>query len=455
MKRKILSVLLACVMVSSLTACGGEEAGKDDATKEEITEEKDEAGDAEAASEEGDVSLIAAWWGSQNRNDKFTAAFDAYTESNPNVTFEHQINTFGDHMTAVSAAAASDTMPDLVMLQTDYLKTYTDADKLLDLTPYIESGALDTSNISENVIATGMVGDGIYGISAGNNAGAMIYNKTLLDENGITIENFMDIDTFMDVCREVYEKTGVKTQIGNYGVWLEFMSRESGAPFFDGKALGAASADVYVPFFKMIENGYKEGWLLDQGIVTANGEELEAQAIVKYTSPETQSWCSFFNSNQMVALQSSAPEGMELDLVTMPIGDHKKAAYVRQAMCWSISANSANVDEAVAVLNWWINSEEANEIVMGEPGVPANSEIATYVSGMLDETTAKTFDYVNDIVIPNCSAGDPPAEAGAPRVRGELMTGVVEKVAYGEATAEEAAQELFEKGNAYMAEDAS
>ncbi len=456
MKKKLLSILLACAMVCTFAACGDseEQGGADKEQGEETPDEEEPAGDETAGDGEA-INLTAAWWGSQDRNDRFSNAFDAYTAENPNVTFEFQINTFSDHLTALSASAASDTMPDLAMLQTDYLKTYTDADKLLDLTPYIESGALDLSNVSESVISTGEVDGGIYGISAGNNAAALIYNKTLLEENGIEIKNLMNYEEFMDVCRQVYEKTGVKTQFDNMATWLEHLARENGTSLFDGNALGVESADVFLPFYEMVETGREEGWLIDQGIQTSNGTATEEQAIINYSSPETQSWCSFFNSNQMVAMQNSAPEGVELDLVTMPCSDPSKAYYIRQAMCWTIAAGSENVDEAVAVLNWWINSEEANGIILGEPGVPASTEMANYVAEQLDEATAKTFTFVTDVVTPNSAAGDPPAENGAAQVRDEVANGVCERVSYGELSAEEAAQEFFTQGNEIMANSAA
>lgn len=441
MKKKLLAALLATTMVFSLTACG------DTSTSESSTK-------ASSTTAE-DVTLAVAWWGSQNRNDKFTAALDAYTADNPNVTFETQINGFSDHITAISASAASDTMPDLIMLQTDYLKPYTDADKLLDLTPYIESGALDLSNVSDSIISTGIIDGGIYGISAGNNAAALIYNKTLLEANDIEIDNYMNYEEFMDVCREVYQKTGVKTQFDNIATFLEFISRENGTGLFDGAALGADSYEIFLPFFEMIETGLKEGWLMDQSIKTANGGSTDAQAIVNYSTPETQSWCSFFNSNQMVAIQSVAPEGVELDLVTMPCEDPASAYYIRQAMCWTISAGSDNIDEAIEVLNYWINSEKANDIILGEPGVPASDKIATKVAAQLDETTAKTFNFVSEVVSPESSASNPPAESGASRVRDELAVELVEKIAYGEMTAEAAAKEFFDEANKIMADSAS
>lgn len=83
-------------------------------------------------------------------------------------------------------------------------------EQLLDLNPYIESGALDVSNISDDVLAMGEIGDGNYGIAAGLNAGCLLYNKTLLDENGITLKDNMTLDEFIEVAKEVTEKTGYR-----------------------------------------------------------------------------------------------------------------------------------------------------------------------------------------------------------------------------------------------------
>ena len=45
------------------------------------------------------------------------------------------------------------------------------------------------------------------------NAPSLFYNKTLLDSLGITVKDNMTIDEFEAVAREVYEKSGVKTDL--------------------------------------------------------------------------------------------------------------------------------------------------------------------------------------------------------------------------------------------------
>ena len=50
-------------------------------------------------------------------------------------------------------------MPDLIQMDYKYLDQYVNNGQLLDLTPYIESGALDATNIPENVLEMGVVGE--------------------------------------------------------------------------------------------------------------------------------------------------------------------------------------------------------------------------------------------------------------------------------------------------------
>ena len=65
---------------------------------------------------------------------------------------------------------------------------------------------------------------GLYAINAGVNVPTVVYNKTLLDENGITINDNMTLEEFYAVCRDVYEKTGYKTDVfyGNGADYLGY-----------------------------------------------------------------------------------------------------------------------------------------------------------------------------------------------------------------------------------------
>lgn len=401
------------------------------------------------------VELVVAWWGSQTRNEKFIAALDRYMELNPNVKIETQTNGFNDHMISLAASAASGTLPDVSMSQSAYMAQYVDAGQLLDFTPYF-GNLFDRSNISDAVLDTAKFGDGIYGITAGVNALALVYNKTLTDSLGITVKDYMTLDDFMDISREIYKKTGVKTAFAyNQAQYIEYLVRAEGYVLFGEDSLGVPSYEALLPYFEMIETGRNEGWLIDPSIIVGAGSSMSLDPLTVFTTPDTQSWMTVVNSNQLVSVAQDKPEGMELAITTRPTPDASKSLYLRQAMCWTVSANSKNIEESVKLVNWLTNSEEANAIIMAEPGVPASSTMTNYVAGLVGENEKKAMDFINDVVTPLATAPNPNAGAGASQIQDGLIPELDELVQYGELSAVDAAKRLFNEGNQMMADAAS
>lgn len=417
--RKFVALFLALTLALSMTAIAGAEG----------------------------TTLNVAWWGGQGRNANFEAALAIYEQEN-GVAIETQTNGFNDHVTSMSTAGASGDLPEMFMLQSSYMGNFIDGGMLVDLYPYVESGALDLSKVPESVIATGVVDGKLYGICAGVNAPALVYNKTLMEENNIEIKDGMTIDEFCLKAAEIYEKTGVKTAVTNWTTMTEYLARGFGRHMYENGVLGVESAEEVTPYFGILERGYQEGWLIDYSII-ANAMDVAEQPLVTGAEPEFSSWCAFYYSNQVEALQNAAPEGMELAITTWPTDTLTESNYLRQAMCWCISAQSENIDEAVALLNWWTNSVDAQNCVAGEPGVPANSEVATAIIPKLSEASQKAFTYVTDVVTPACSPANAPASAGFSEV--DVLIGELnEMVSCGMMSAEEAAQQLFEEGSAIM-----
>lgn len=398
------------------------------------------------ASAEG-ITLDVAWWGSQGRIEAFEKALDLYSQST-GVTISTQTNGFSDHITAMTTAGASGDLPHMFMLQSAYMGSFIEGGMLVDLTPYVQNGTLDVSKVSQNVLDTGVVDGALYGVSAGTNAPALVYNKTLLDANGITVKDGMTLEEFCVLAKEIYDKTGVKTAVTNWTTITEYLARAEGYHMFADGKLGVDTYEALLPYFQLVERGYQEGWLIDYSVV-ANATATEEQPLVTGAEPEFSSWCAFYYSNQLQSLQDAAPEGVELSLTTWPSDNVAASNYLRQAMCWCISSQSDNVEEAVKLLNWWINSVEAQSCVLGEPGVPANAEVATAIKPLLTVPAQKAFTYITDVVTPNSSATNAPASSGFTEVD-VLISELNEQVASGLMTADDAAKQLFEQGTAIM-----
>lgn len=390
-----------------------------------------------------EAHLNVAWWGNQTRNDRTQAVLDMYT-AETGTTFDVTMNTWNDYWTTLATASAGGQLPDVMQHSTTYIQQYVDNGLLLDLTPYIESGALDMSHVGESVLELGRVNGGIYGICVGTNSLACLYNKTALDAAGIQVSDLTTMDDFMALCKEVYEKTGYKTDLG-YGTesMLPYIVRGLGKDLFvDGK-LGVTAEDMeYV--YGLYERGVQEGWLLGGEVLASLvAGSVEQNPMVYGSDPANMSWCAFNWSNQLAAMQAAAPEGMTLGLTTIPSPDPVKSGYVACSMYFSIAANTADPDEAVKFLNYFINDVEANKVLLGDRGIPVSSVVGDAISDDLDEITKQVVAFVNNVVVPNSSATPATDPDGAGEVHAAHRE-LLEQISYGSISARDAAEMFVE-----------
>lgn len=440
-------------MIVGLTACGSSNepaatASTDSGNTAATT--ADNSGSAAA----GNVSMTFTWWGNQIRNERTQAVLDLYSEQNPGVTFDTQPAEWNDYWTKLSTLAAGNSLPECLQMDYSYLAQYVAADLLVDLTPYVENGTLDVSNVSEGIQDASSIDGKMYAVCAGVNAPALFYNKTLLDSLGITVKDNMTVDEFESIAREVYEKSGVKTDLpysagDNY---LPYAMRAHGVTkLFNEDSLNVTDAASLVPGFQIYEDGVKDGWIIGADVhaeLTSNS--VEQSPLVYFSSEATQSWCGFFWSNQLSAMVAAAPEGMEIGITTWPSENPQKSNFLKPSQFFAVSRDAGeNEAEAVKVVNYLLNSEDANKILLGERGVPASSVVASAIAPLQDETAQVVTKYVNDVVTPNCSAISPAIPDGANEVY-DYYNQLVDKILYGQMTAQEAAEDLFKMGNQIM-----
>lgn len=450
--KKMFMMAAAGVLAVSLTACGGNQksatesvnagAEKTEAQKTEASQEKTET---EGKAEEKHMTMT--WWGNQVRNERTEAALDLYSEENPGVTFDSQPAEWNDYWVKLNTAAGSGELPDLVQMDYKYLAQFVDSNSLVDLTPYMDDGTIDTSNINPSTLDQGKIGDKIYAVSLGLNAPAMFYNKTLTDQLGIEIKDNMSMDEFISICKEIYEKSGVQTTIAyNDGEnFIEYMMRDQGYVLFENGKLGVPGPEPLEKFFALYEQGVKEGWHVSPDIYAERTLGSVEQQPMVYGG---EAWCQFNYSNQLTAVEKTAKEGIgfEVGITTWPADHPEKANYLKPSQFISLSVDSKNPEEAAKVINYFTNSQGCNDILLAERGVPISSVVAADTAEKLDDVNKRIVNYINDVVTPSCSKINPPSPDGTSEVL-KVIDQLEEKVCYGEMTAAEAAKQLFEEGN--------
>lgn len=422
--KKILMLFIAAILVSGMLFAGGANDSKN--------------------TEDGKVTISVYWWGNQVRNDLTQKAINLYMEEHPDIIINAEFADWSGYWDRLSATAAGGNMPDIVQMDYAYLESYVSNGLLTNLSPYIESGAIETSDIPDSVLASGIVDDSVYGISLGNSAIMMGYDKDITDKAGVEIPLEVTLDELYAIGEEIYEKTGVATYFDGGINMLKMIARNSGSYMFDELAAGDDTSARR--FFEEVQRFQDAPFAISPDIlVEKNADIVELKPILDGTS-----WNDFCAVNQYVAVCNAA--GKDLGMLMYPKTDDSvaEAMYLQPSQYFTIAETSEHKEEAAAFVDWFINSEEANLILMGERGTPANTEVAAVLAENVDERTKAVFDFmdkVSEIAVPL----DPPDPQG----RGEIeaiLKSTVEDMRAGALTPEEATEEFVARAQQILNE---
>ncbi|MDO4295990.1 MAG: ABC transporter substrate-binding protein [bacterium] len=448
MKRKVMALSMAAVMAASLTACGGASSTSTTAASgDSSTSTTAASGDTTTAAASGDqVNLKICWWGNQIRNDVTKKAVDLYMSQNPNVKIDIEFTDWSGYWDKLSAMAAGGNLPDIIQMDYSYLNQYQKSSQLADLTPYLEDGTIDHSKIPDSIIESGSIDGKCYALSLGSNAPVMVYDKAITDEAGVTIPEQPTIEELYEIGNTIYEKTEVKTYYDGGINMMQIVARGNGSHLFD--EIAANTVDSLAKHFAYVEQfNTAEAAISPDLLAEKNPDLVETKPIIDSTT-----WNDFSFSNQFVSIVNAAGRDLAVCMYPQAEDATTQPMYLKPSQFFSIAETSQNKEEAAKFLNWFTNDVDCNKILLGERGVPVNTEVAEAIKGDLDANTQLVFDYVT-------SVGEiaTPIDAPDPAGKGEIEAlgkTKVEDLRYGDGTAEEIATSFLAEANKILTEAA-
>lgn len=454
MKRRIAATFMAIMTVAaSIAGCGGGNSSGSGTQASQASQQteataKETAGEttAQAASDGEKVTLNLCWWGNQLRNDVTKKAADLYMSQNPNVEIKIEFTDWSGYWDKLSAMAAGGNLPDIIQQDYSYINQYQKSGQLADLTPFIESGIIDTSKIPDSIIESGSIGGKCYAISLGSNAPMMVYDKTVVEEAGVTLPEQMTLDELYDVSRQIYEKTGVKTFFDGGLVAMQLIARARNSHLFDELAAGDSTSSK--EHFANVDRFAKAEFSISPDLLAEKNPALvETKPIIDCTT-----WNDYSFSNQFISISDTA--GRDLGIVMTPMANDAdgQPIYLKPSMFFSIAETSPNKEEAAKFIDWFTNSVECNQILMAERGIPINTEVADAIKPDVDPVSQTVFDYIAEVgkvAVPI----DDPDPAGKGEVEA-LADTIVENLRYGDITADEAAESFVAEASRILSEAA-
>ena len=391
------------------------------------------------------------WWGSQTRHDLTVKLIEKFEELNPDIDVVMDYSDWSGYWTKLPAQVAGGQTPDVFQMDYAYLSQYAENGVLAELDSYIADGALDMSDVSENVLASGQVGGKTYAISTGTNAPVMLYRKDILDELGLTLPMNPTMSEYTTVAKAVYEATGLRdTYVTDCtAVILRIHLRNYGLNLYneDATALGFDDPKYIVNMWKLALQAQEEGWGLMPG---------EAAAVTAFDSMVVDAWSRFQNSNELQAYRDAT--GKDISMVMLPSMDDATtpALFLKPAMFWCVGSDSENKEAAVRFINFFTNSPECFDIVGIERAVPISAKMREYVAPSLNETSQEVVAYIDFVSQPGMTSPLMNADPAVASTVSELLDQYSEQVRYGMVDDLEAtARQFMDEANEILAKAAT
>lgn len=437
-------------MALVVAACGADEGEDDPAAAEaEPVEAADDEPDegaveepGEAAGDQDPVQLRMAWWGGDLRHDLTNQALDLFEDRHPHISVEREFSGFSGYLDRVLTQFAGQSPPDVFQVWSDVLREFVDRGQLLDLGT-VSPDPLNTDTFTPELLEGGMVDGTLYAMVFGTNTQDIVYNADLFDEHGIEHpQDGWTWDDLADLGAQVTEATGgdvhgVRDLSFNPQTFEVFV-KQRGGNFLDGQGLAFERDDLvdwWTMWADMRETGaasppditaeYDTGW----SIMTAGDAAM-----------------TFTYANQINAVIGES--NFEVGMVLMPEGTDTSGQYLRPAMHLTVASSTDHPEEAAMLMDFLLNDPEANEILGLERGYPGSAEVEEIVTEGLDEPTQRFADLMTHVREVGAATPEP-APPGAADVI-SIFTEVAERLAFGQLSVDEAADEFFQRAEAEL-----
>jgi multiple sugar transport system substrate-binding protein len=397
------------------------------------------------------VTLRLAWWGNPTRDERTMKVVELYMAKNPGVTIETETTGWASYWDKLGSQAAARNLPDIIQQDYTYITGYANKKLLLDLSSYVISKKIDLTGVADTFTSGGKVNGKLYGISLGTNAVCFILDPAVIAKAGLTAPGpNWTMSDFEKMATTIFQKTGVQIPVFSptdpkvqFNDWV----RQNNELFFnkEGTAVGF-KAPILVEFFQT------QLRLLKSGVMTK--PDISFMQVTPQESPLTkgQEWQTMVWSNQVVMTQ--APMNRPISVVLLPkIANSKKSGtFLKPSMFFSVTNTSANKEEAVKFLNFFINDIEANKILLAERGIPIVPKVREALKGIVDPINKQIFEFIDLAGNKNSSSIDPADPVGSGEVL-KIFRTIDQEVLYGTTSPKDGADKFIKQANIVLAKN--
>jgi len=422
----ITALLLACVL--ALSAC-----------------------QTKAPAKEEVVTILWAFWGSPAEAETHQKVADAFMAEHPNIKVETMVEPWGDYFTKVQtlwASGDSAAIPNVLFLWPT--PRYAAEGVLENLQPWIEKSGYDLDDYWPALLESAMYQGDVYGFPRDIGLEVLYYNKDIFDEVGLDypVEGW----TWEDLLAAADKLTVVESsgRVARYalgmegGKYLLWVNQNKGSILDDMRnpskcTLTEPAAVEAIEFFAdMMDNDFA---MRDATLSQAGGDAAVFQSGQVAMIIQNASRVSAFNAADM-----------NYDVAPMPIPKGGQRAASAGGAAWVMSAGSDNKEEAWAFLSWLQSTDGGQKMytASGEifPALRSTARSDAFLKADQPPTNRQAFLTEGE----NAKVGRFGYFPEWGELDGSIIGPGMQKVWAGEATPGEAAAEICEQVDAFLAE---
>ena len=447
---------LACLFMtglmaaSALTACTNEPApAASNAPEGETTTGKAAEKTTEKASAD-QITLRFMWWGGDARNEATLAVIDQYEKLHPEVKIEAEMNSDQGYIDKVSTMLANGTAPDILQQNVDSLPDFISrGDFFVDFKDYPE--LFDPSGFDETFISQFGTFDGkLLALPTGMSCLATVANTAAAEACGVDLTKQITWDSMLEEGKALHAQNpdyyfmNVDTKILCEYVLRPYLRQITGESFIiDSEKKMSFTREQLVEVLTYIKDCY------DGGVF----EPAEDSATFKgqiHTNPK---WIdgkfvfAYGPSSSISLLMDAIPE-TKCSVVQMPMAEDRVSDgyFADTPQYMTVNKNSEHVEEAVKFMDYFYNDAQAQETLKDVRSVPPTKTARALCAekGLLNATVVEAVDLAAGLNGRSDKGYTTSAEVYA------IQEDMIESVAYGQSTPEEAADNAIDLISDYL-----
>lgn len=396
-----------------------------------------------SSSGNGKSKLRMTWYGGDERHKVYNKVCDLYQKRNPGVTIAREPAEWGAYWERLATQAAGRDEPDVMHFTNMQLREF--AGVLEDLGPYVKNGTLDMSGFQDELVDSGSVDNTYSAAPVGFLILCTLANRTKLAEAGIELPE-LDGEWTWEEFRRLGRRAADRlpsdawftTDLGGSARVFNSYVRGRGKLLFDTDAnkLGFERADL-IAWLQYWQEMRKLGIVPPADVAAEDGgKPFEDQMFAKgklglypHTSNMLTNYQPFLSDDLVLRRLPVEEPGVTGTDYFFSVG-------------MGVSARSEHKEEAVKLVDFFLNNKEANRIYSAEFGTPGSAEIRALAHKHAGSAEKQLLDFTQHML----DAGIVPDQMwprGAVVINDSLMSRANERVGFGEASIEKAADMFF------------